>query len=67
VDDGVTGRVVHSQGEAMAAVAEVAGYDRRRIRDTFERRFSAQTMARGYEQLYQRAHQRDDALTRRMA
>jgi glycosyltransferase involved in cell wall biosynthesis len=67
VDDGVTGRVVHSQGEAMAAVVEVAGYDRRRIRDTFERRFSAQTMARGYEQLYQRAHQRDDALARRMA
>ena len=27
VDDGVTGRVVYSQGEAMSAVAEVAGYD----------------------------------------
>jgi hypothetical protein len=48
-------------------VAEVAGYGRRRIRDTFERRFSAQTMARGYESLYQRAHQQDDALSRRMA
>jgi glycosyltransferase involved in cell wall biosynthesis len=67
VDDGVTGRVVHSQGEAMSAVAEVAGNGRRRIRDTFERRFSAQTMARGYESLYQRAHQQDDALSRRMA
>jgi glycosyltransferase involved in cell wall biosynthesis len=67
IDDGVTGRVVYSQGEAMSAVAEVAGFDRRRIRDTFERRFSAQTMARGYEALYKRAHQQDDALSRRMA
>jgi glycosyltransferase involved in cell wall biosynthesis len=67
VEDGVTGRVVYSQGEAMSAVAEVAGYDRRSIRDTFERRFSAQVMARGYESLYRRAHQQDDALSRRMA
>jgi glycosyltransferase involved in cell wall biosynthesis len=52
VDDGITGRVVESEAEAVAAVAEVAGYDRRRIRDVFERRFSAQTMARGYETLY---------------
>jgi glycosyltransferase involved in cell wall biosynthesis len=52
VDDGVTGRVVGSLEEATAAVAEVAGYDRRRIRATFERRFSATTMARGYEALY---------------
>jgi glycosyltransferase involved in cell wall biosynthesis len=52
VDDGVTGRVVASLDEAVAAVAEVAAYDRRRIRAVFERRFSAATMARGYEALY---------------
>ena len=67
VDDGVTGRVVYSQAEAMSAVAEVAGYDRQRIRDTFERRFSAQTMARGYETLYRRACQPRDVPSRQMA
>src|SRR6478672_11953942 len=30
VDDGITGRVVQSEEEAIAAVAEVAGYDRKR-------------------------------------
>jgi glycosyltransferase involved in cell wall biosynthesis len=52
VDDGVTGRVVDSLDEAVAAVAEVAAYDRRSVRATFERRFSAATMARGYEAIY---------------
>jgi Glycosyltransferase len=52
VDDGITGRVVDSLEAAVAAVAEVATYDRRRVRATFERRFSAATMARGYEALY---------------
>jgi glycosyltransferase involved in cell wall biosynthesis len=54
IDDGVTGRVVRSQGEAIAAVAEVVDYDRARIRATFERRFSARTMALRYEALYRR-------------
>jgi glycosyltransferase involved in cell wall biosynthesis len=54
IDDGVTGRVVRSQGEAIAAVAEVVDYDRARIRATFERRFTARTMALRYEALYQR-------------
>ena len=52
---------------ALMTEDEVAGYGRRRIRETFERRFSAQTMARGYESLYQRAHQQDDARSRRTA
>ena len=52
VDDGITGRVVGSHAAAVAAVEEVAGYDRRRIREVFERRYSAGAMARAYEQLY---------------
>lgn len=52
VDDGVTGRIVDSLEAAAAAVHEVAGYDRARIRATFERRFSAAAMARRYEDLY---------------
>jgi glycosyltransferase involved in cell wall biosynthesis len=54
VDDGVTGRVVESMEEATAAVAEVAGYDRTRVRAVLERRDSARAWARSYEALYQR-------------
>ncbi len=54
VDDGVSGRVVDSHAEAVAAVAEVAGYDRRAVRAVFERRYSAEAMARSYEALYAR-------------
>ena len=56
IDEGVTGRVVHSHEDAVAAVADVMTYDRQRIRDTFERRFSARVMAAGYEALYRRLH-----------
>jgi len=52
VDDGLTGRIVGTNAEAGAAVAEVASYDRAAIRATFERRFSARTMALNYEALY---------------
>jgi glycosyltransferase involved in cell wall biosynthesis len=52
LEDGVTGRIVDSLEAAAAAVREVIGYDRARIRATFERRFSATAMARRYEELY---------------
>ena len=43
-------------------MAEVAALDRRRIRQVFERRFSAEVMARHYLDLYQQlAAQRSDA------
>jgi len=54
VDDGVTGRVVDTLDEAVAAVAQVASLDRARIRQTFERRFTARTMAKHYVALYER-------------
>ena len=54
VDDGITGRVVDTMAQAVAAVEEVAGYDRARIRAVFERRYSAHSMARSYETLYRR-------------
>jgi glycosyltransferase involved in cell wall biosynthesis len=53
VDDGITGRVVDSFDEAVAAVVEVAGYDRARIRQTFERRFTSRAMALRYVALYE--------------
>jgi glycosyltransferase involved in cell wall biosynthesis len=67
IDDGVTGRVVESEAEAIAAVTEVAGYDRTRIRETFERRFSAQAMARNYLALYERLLPQRDTETRLLA
>lgn len=52
VDDGITGRIVRSMDEAVAAVDEVSGHDRRVIRDVFEQRFSARVMAQSYIKLY---------------
>jgi glycosyltransferase involved in cell wall biosynthesis len=52
IEDGVTGRIVDDLDAAAAAVREVVGYDRRRIRAAFERRFSATAMAQRYEDLY---------------
>ena len=54
IEDGVTGRIVHSEDEAVAAVSEVARLDRRRVRAVFERRFSAEVMADRYTDLYRR-------------
>ena len=51
VDPGVTGCIVDSMEAAVAAVDRVAGLDRARVRATFERRFTARTMARRYADL----------------
>ena len=61
VDDGITGRIVNSEDEAVAAVHEVAALDRRRIRHVFERRFTAEVMARRYLDLYQQLLRSQDA------
>ena len=52
IDDGVTGFLVDSEDEAVAAVARAATLDRREVRRRFARRFSATAMARGYLDLY---------------
>jgi glycosyltransferase involved in cell wall biosynthesis len=54
VDEGITGFIVNSEKEALAAIARVAELDRARIRATFERRFSAHRMARAYLDVYTR-------------
>ena len=54
VDDGVTGFIVRSIDEALAALKRVGTLDRRRVRATFERRFSATTMSKNYLSLYSR-------------
>jgi glycosyltransferase involved in cell wall biosynthesis len=52
IDDGVTGFIVESEAQAVAAIAQARHLDRRRIRETFERRFSARRMAEEYVQGY---------------
>jgi glycosyltransferase involved in cell wall biosynthesis len=52
VDDGVTGFIVDSIDEAVAAVSWATALDRRAIRQRFEERFSAERMAHDYVELY---------------
>jgi glycosyltransferase involved in cell wall biosynthesis len=56
--DGVTGFIVESNDEAVAAVDRVAALDRRRCRQVFEERFSAGRMARDYLAIYRRLAER---------
>lgn len=53
VENGVTGIVVDGMDAAHAALPEVLKLDRRRVRAEFERRFTAERMARDYTELYE--------------
>src|SRR6202035_4170496 len=52
VDEGVSGFVVSSEEEAVAAVDRARTLDRGVIRGVFERRFTASAMARHYIEVY---------------
>ena len=54
IEDGLTGFIVRSDEQAIAAVGRLQGLDRRAIRLRFEQRFSATAMARRYLDLYAR-------------
>jgi hypothetical protein len=54
VDPGLTGHVVESVEEAVAAVGRIGQLDRRCCRTEFERRFDADRMASGYLAIYRR-------------
>jgi glycosyltransferase involved in cell wall biosynthesis len=54
IEDGVTGFIVHSVQEATQRIEQLPQLDRRRIRETFERRFSATRMAQSYLEVYAR-------------
>jgi glycosyltransferase involved in cell wall biosynthesis len=53
VEDGVTGRVVDTLDDAVAAVEDVATYDRAAVRRRFEHRFSADRMVHDYLAAYE--------------
>jgi glycosyltransferase involved in cell wall biosynthesis len=52
VEDGVTGVIVDSVEEAIAALPRVIALDRNTVRQRFERRFSATRMAEDYVNVY---------------
>jgi glycosyltransferase involved in cell wall biosynthesis len=54
IEHGLTGFVVHSEREAVEAVSRIGTLDRSRIRDEFDRRFTAHHMAQNYLKLYAR-------------
>ena len=53
VEDGKTGIVVRSKDEAIKRLPHLLSLNRRRIRQEFERRFTAQRMASDHLRLYQ--------------
>lgn len=54
IEENVSGFVVDSIGEAVTAVQRVAGLDRAEVRAAFERRFTAERMARRYLDIYRK-------------
>jgi glycosyltransferase involved in cell wall biosynthesis len=52
IKEGVNGFVVQNVEEAVLAAERAASLDRARIRSTFERRFTDEAMAMGYERAY---------------
>jgi glycosyltransferase involved in cell wall biosynthesis len=64
LEDGVTARIGRSVDDLARAVEDVAKIDRRRCRETFERRFSDARMADDYEQVYHQLVEKDRSWTR---
>ena len=54
IEDGVTGKVVDSEEEAIAALSAVFSYDRRAVRRRFEERFTTARMAKDDVSIYRR-------------
>ncbi len=54
VEDGRSGFLVHDVEQAVAAVGKLGDLDRSEVRACFERRFTVDAMADGYERVYNR-------------
>lgn len=52
VEDGITGKIVDSEEEAIKALPGTLSYDRRAVRRRFEERFTAARMAKDYVSTY---------------
>jgi glycosyltransferase involved in cell wall biosynthesis len=60
IEPGVNGYIVESMHEAVAAARAIGYLDRGRVRQSFERRFSAEQMARTHLDLYTRMLQHSE-------
>ena len=54
IENGITGKVVGSEEDALTALPEIPSYDRRAVRKQFEERFTAKRMAKDYVSVYRR-------------
>jgi len=54
IEDGVSGFIVESMEEAVAAVARIDQLPRAQVRECFERRFTVERMAENYVSIYRR-------------
>jgi glycosyltransferase involved in cell wall biosynthesis len=52
IENGVTGAIVDSMAEAIAALPLVIALDRKKVRPRFEQRFSATRMTKDYVRVY---------------
>jgi glycosyltransferase involved in cell wall biosynthesis len=59
IDDGVTGYIVHNVEEAVQAVTKVSSLSRKRCRQIFEERFTADRMARDYVCVFEQLTHRE--------
>jgi glycosyltransferase involved in cell wall biosynthesis len=67
LQEGVTGYVVRDTPSAVEAARKAGSLDRRRIRETFEKDFSARRMALDYVRLYQKVCEAPDLQLRTRA
>jgi glycosyltransferase involved in cell wall biosynthesis len=52
VEDGITGAIVETVEEAIAAIPRIIALDRKKVRQRFQQRFSATRMAQDYVVIY---------------
>jgi glycosyltransferase involved in cell wall biosynthesis len=64
IEDGVTGKIVGSEEEAIAALPPILAYDRRAVRQRFEERFTATRMVQDYVSTYRQSMKTRTASTR---
>ncbi|HKO88861.1 MAG TPA: glycosyltransferase family 4 protein [Burkholderiales bacterium] len=62
IDHGVTGYVVDNIEDAIQAATKLSELDRATVRERYERRFTAEIMARRYGALYRQLLSRNEAL-----
>jgi glycosyltransferase involved in cell wall biosynthesis len=67
VEDGVSGFIVDTEEEAIAAVGRLPELDRRQVRQSFEARFTSRRMADDYLRLYGHLICSHQSLQRRVA